>query len=367
MPPRRPAEPGMTCEQIETPALIVDLDAMERNIATLARHVEGNPHGVRLTPHAKAHKCVEIARLQMEAGAARICCQNVAEAEALVAGGITDILLSNEIIGQRKAKRLAALARSARIGVCVDHVRQADVLSAAASEQDVTLDVLVEIDVGMARCGVATPEDAVTLARYIATLPGLRFSGLQAYHGSAQHLRKPAERAAAIRHAANLARTTVELLAQAGLPCAVVAGAGTGTFDNELHSGVYNELQCGTYVFMDADYGRNETAAPFANSLFVLASVISMATSGRAVCDAGLKAMSLDSGLPVVFGTAGVTYAKATDEHGALDVSPTAKLAIGDRLRLIPGHCDPTVNLHDWLIGCRDGRVEAVWRVVRGW
>lgn len=364
---RCPAEPGMTRDQIETPALIIDLDAMEHNIAMLARRVEGNANGVSLTPHAKAHKCVEIARLQMAAGAARMCCQNVAEAEALVKAGIPGILLSNEIIGADKAKRLAVLARNARIGVCVDHVMQADVLSAAATEQKVTLDVLIEIDVGMGRCGVASPEDAVTLARYVATKPGLRFAGLQAYHGSAQHLRKPAERATAILHAADIARTTAELLSQAGLPCTVIAGAGTGTFDNELNSGIYNELQCGSYVFMDADYGRNETSAPFANALFILTSVISMAAPGRAVCDAGLKATSLESGLPTVFGTDGVTYVKATDEHGALEVAAGAKLALGDRLRLVPGHCDPTVNLHDWLVACRGDKVEAVWRTVRGW
>lgn len=364
---RRPAEPGMSVSEIETPALIVDLDALENNIAMLARRVAGNLNGVTLTPHAKAHKCVEIAKLQMAAGASRMCCQNVAEAEAMVTGGIASVLVSNEIASRAKADRLATLARRAKIAVCVDHPEQVDVLSAAAQAQGVTLDILIEIDVGMGRCGVAPGEDAVTLARAIAARPGLRFAGLQAYHGAAQHLRKPAERAAAIGHAAKLARDTAALLRDAGLPCETIAGAGTGTWENELASGIYTELQCGSYAFMDADYGRNETATPFANALFVLASVISAAAPDRAVCDAGLKAMSLESGLPVVSGADGVTYIKATDEHGQLALSAGAKVKLGDRIRLIPGHCDPTVNLHDWLVAVRDGKVEAVWATARGW
>lgn len=367
MPTRPPAEPGMSLDQIVTPALIVDLDALESNIAMLAKRVAGNPNGVSLTPHAKAHKCVEIARMQMAAGASRMCCQNVAEAEAMAAGGIKSILLSNEIVGADKARRLAALARDAKIGVCVDHPSQADVLSAAASHEGVTLDVLVEIDVGMGRCGVQPGEEAVTLAKYIASRPGLRFAGLQAYQGAAQHLRKPAERTAAIARAAEMAETTADLLRAAGLRCEVIAGAGTGTYENELASGIYNELQCGSYALMDADYGRNETAAPFSNALFILTTIISAAAPGRAVCDAGLKAMSLESGLPVVSGESGVTYIKATDEHGQLEIAPDKKIAPGHRLRLIPGHCDPTVNLHDWLVATRGGQVEALWRTARGW
>ncbi|HEY0236400.1 MAG TPA: DSD1 family PLP-dependent enzyme [Afipia sp.] len=367
MPTRPPAEPRMSLDQIVTPALIVDLDALEKNIAMLAKRVDGNPNGVRLTPHAKAHKSIDIARLQMAAGASRMCCQNVAEAEAMVEGGIESVLLSNEIIGADKARRLAALARDAKIGVCVDHRDQADVLSEAASIEGVTLDALVEIDIGQGRCGVAPGADAVTLANYIAGKPGLHFAGLQAYHGGAQHLRTPTERAAAIARASELARTTADLLRAAGLPCDVIAGAGTGSWENELTSGVYNQLQCGSYALMDADYARNETAAPFANALFILTTIISAAAPGHAVCDAGLKATSLESGLPVVSGENGVTYIKATDEHGQLEVASNANIAPGHRLRLIPGHCDPTINLHDWLVATRHGKVEAVWRVARGW
>jgi len=356
----------MPLAQVETPALIVDLDAMQANIKALATRVSAFP-SVRATPHAKAHKCLEIARLQMAAGASRICCQNVAEVETLAAGGITNILLSNEIIGADKARRLAEAARTAKVAVCVDHADQVAVLAKAADEAGVTLDILVEIDVGMGRCGVPSTESAVALAREVAKHKGLRFTGLQAYHGTAQHLRKPEERAAAIAKAAAFARQTADALREAGLPCEVIAGAGTGTYENEMTGGVYTELQCGSYVFMDADYGRNDTAYPFRNALFVLTSVISSAAPGRAVCDAGLKSLTAESGLPVTYEAPGVTYVKATDEHGTLELSADAQVRPGDRLKLIPGHCDPTVNLHDWLVAYRGDTVEAVWRVARGW
>jgi len=356
----------MTINQVQTPALVVDLDALESNIASLASHV-AEQSGVRVTPHAKAHKCVEIARRQIAAGGSRICCQNVAEVEAMAAGGISNILLSNEIVSDDKAQRLAHVARQAKLGVCVDHPRQAEVLSQAARQHGVILDVLVEIDVGHGRCGVTPGQDAVTLARSVSTKPGLRFSGLQAYDGAAQHLRKPEQRAAAIGKAVALVRQTVDLLRQAGLNCETIAGAGTGSYENELASGIYNELQCGSYVLMDADYGRNETDRPFRNALFVLATVISNPVPARAVCDAGLKSLTAESGLPLVHGMPGVTYVKATDEHGTLAVSPDAAIRIEDKLHLIPGHCDPTVNLHDWLVACRGDKVEAVWDVVRGW
>ena len=356
----------MTIADIQTPALIVDLAAMEANIKALAARVAAYP-SVRVTPHAKAHKSVEIAKRQMAAGASRMCCQNVAEIEAMAAGGIGSLLLSNEIIGAGKAKRLAQVAHTAKIGVCVDHADQVKVLADAAREAGVTFDVLIEIDVGMGRCGVTSAAEAVALAKEVSKHTSLHFSGLQAYHGTAQHLRHPEERVAAIAKAAAFARETADALREAGLSCDVIAGAGTGSYENEMISGVYTELQCGSYVFMDADYGRNDTADPFRNALFVLASVISAATPSHAVCDAGLKSLTAESGLPVAFDAPGITYIKATDEHGTLQVSPQASVKPGDKLKLIPGHCDPTVNLHDWLVACRGDKVEALWPVARGW
>jgi D-serine deaminase-like pyridoxal phosphate-dependent protein len=359
-----PATKGMSLYDIQTPALVIDLAALEYNISKLAGIVKAQGNGVTLRPHVKAHKSVEIAQCQIRAGSTGVCCQTVGEAETMVEGGILDILLSNEIIGQGKAGRLARLAQRSKITVCVDDAAQVNDLSAAATQQSIILNVLVEIDVGAARCGVLPGVPAVELARYVAAKPGLRFAGLQAYHGAAQHLRKPAERAEAIVQAATLTRATVAALQHAGLACDVVTGGGTGTFGNELVSGVYTELQCGSYALMDADYQKNDSDIIFKNALFVLATVISAPTPGRAVCDAGLKALSIDSGLPEIHALPNVVYQTASDEHGTLQTNDVS-LAIGSKILLIPGHCDPTVNMHDWLVPIRDGKVETPWHVAR--
>jgi D-serine deaminase-like pyridoxal phosphate-dependent protein len=241
------------------------------------------------------------------------------------------------------------------------------VLSEAASQAGTRLDAYVEVDVGAHRCGVAPGDAALTLAREVVRAPGLRLRGLQCYHGSAQHLRAPEERRAAIAEASALARETREKIVSAGIACGIVTGAGTGTWQLERDSGAYDELQPGSYVFMDVDYTRN-VAGPselrFEQSLFVLASVTSVPTAERAVVDAGLKAFAFDSGLPHVHARAGIAYVKASDEHGVLQVAPGAPSAtLGERVWLIPGHCDPTVNLYDWLVAMRDGSVAGVWPI----
>lgn len=370
MTPRPPAEIGMTLEDVDTPALLVDLDAFERNLRRLAERA--TKLGVRLRPHAKTHKSPVIARKQMAFGAVGVCCQKVSEAEAMVQGGVLNVLVSNEIVGRRKLERLAALAREARIGVAVDDPDQVNALSDVAQSYAVTLDVLVEVDVGAGRCGVGPGESALALAEHVSRAHGLRFRGLQAYHGSAQHIRAFAERRAAIASAVEKARVTAELLARHGLPCEDVTGAGTGSYAFEGASGVYNELQAGSYIFMDADYGRNlgEDGKPvheFEHSLFVYATVMSRTNTTRAILDAGLKALSVDSGLPRLADRADTEYVGASDEHGKLSVTPgNQPFAIGDKVRLIPGHCDPTVNLYDWYVGYRGNRVEALWPIARG-
>ncbi len=362
-----PAEPGMTVDRVDTPALLVELDAFERNLERMAREVAAA--GVRLRAHAKTHKCAAVALRQMALGAVGVCCQKVSEAEALVAAGVPDVLVSNQVVGPRKLARLASLATRARMGVCVDHPDNVDELAAAASAAGADMAVLVEVDVGAGRCGVAPGEPALALARRVASHDRLRFAGLQAYHGSAQHLRTFAERRAAIAAATEAARRTVELLDAHGLACETVAGAGTGSFRFESASGVYNELQCGSYVFMDADYAHNlgedgEPVRDFEHALFVLATVMSTAKPGYAVVDAGLKALAFDSGPPAVHAPAGATYARPSDEHGRIEPGTSnVRLALGDRVRLIPGHCDPTVNLHDWYVAVRGDVVEEVWRV----
>jgi D-serine deaminase-like pyridoxal phosphate-dependent protein len=358
-----PAEPGMREEEVDTPALLLDLDGFEHNLDRMAALLE--PTGARLRAHAKTHKSPVIARLQMaRGGAVGQCVQKVAEAEVLAWGGVGDILVSNEVVGARKLARLAALNRIARVAVCADDAAQVVAYEEAAEAAGIRLDVLVEIDVGAGRCGVEPGPPAVALAERIAGSRHLRFGGLQAYHGSAQHRRAPDEREKAIGAAAEGTRRTVEQLRQRGLECAIVGGAGTGTFALEAGSGVFTEVQAGSYAFMDADYARNEAPPPFRQSLFVLATVMSRrAVGGVAVVDAGHKAVAVDSGFPLVWERPGLRYASASDEHGALRVEDGEAPALGEKLRLVPGHCDPTVDRHDWYVGVRNGRVECLWPV----
>ncbi|BBK37568.1 alanine racemase [Allostella sp. ATCC 35155] len=367
MPLRPPADIGMPVSEIDTPALVIELDAFERNIARLAEVSQRT--GVRLRPHTKTHKSPIIALKQIEAGAIGQCCQKVAEAEVLVAGGVRDVLVSNQVVGDRKLARLAALAKMAKIALCVDAPEHVEAAGRAAREYGVELGALVEIDVGTQRCGVEPGEPAVALAQQIAGTQGLRFDGLQAYHGTAQHLMTWDERKAAIDLAIAKTKATVDALAAVGLSCPIVGGAGTGTFEFESASGVYNELQCGSYLFMDTDYARiggktSNRYDAFEHSLFVLATVMSVPTADRAICDAGLKAYTMEKGAPWVHGRDDLEVTGVSDEHGKVrTTNAKTPLRLGDRLWLIPGHCDPTINLHDWYVGVRNGRVEAVWPI----
>jgi 3-hydroxy-D-aspartate aldolase len=364
---RPPAEIGMPLDEVDTPALVIDLEAFERNLRRLPERISGSP--VRVRPHAKTHKCPTIALKQMELGAVGVCCQKVSEAEAMVYGGVKDVLVTNEIVGRQKLQRLMSLAHDARIGVCADDVSQIRALDAAAGEAGVTLPVYIEVNMGGNRCGVEPGEPALGLARQIGDAPHLVFAGLQAYHGSAQHLRGWEERRQAIAQAVEKAGQTRDLLTRHGIACPTVTGAGTGTFEFESASGVYTELQCGSYIFMDADYGRNldRDGAPtkaFEPSLFVWATVMSRPTEDRAIVDAGLKALAFDSGPPLVCDEPAATYERASDEHGRLGISgATNRLHLGDKVRLIPGHCDPTVNLYDWYVAIRNNRVEQLWPI----
>jgi len=365
MPTAPPAYVGIPLDEVDTPALVLDLDALERNIARMVESVQAS--GVRLRPHAKSHKCAEIARAQIAAGAVGICCQKVSEAEALIADGAADVLVTNEIVGKTKLARLARLAREAKVGVLADDGGNVAALEAAAAREGVRLGVLVELNVGADRCGVAPGDAALALARTIAACRHLRFEGLHAYHGTAQHLRGAEERRAAIAAAAEKAQLTKSLIEAAGIACETVTGAGTGTFLLEAASRVFNEIQPGSYVFMDADYGRNsfEEGWPrFEHSLFVLATVMSTPRAERAVVDAGLKASSVDSGMPQVHERPGVEYVKASDEHGVLKIATGARAPkLGEKLLLVPGHCDPTVNLYDQYVCVRRRKVEALWAV----
>ena len=361
-----PARVGMSEVDIETPALIVDLDAFESNLKKMRSITEAT--GVKLRAHAKAHKSAGVAHQQMKIGGAYgFCCQKVSEAEALVAAELNDILISNQIITPSKIERLVSLSQRATLRVCVDDIRNVVDLSKAAKARNVVLGCLVEIDVGAGRCGINPGSDAARLAHAIAQHTHLRFDGLQAYHGPAQHYVKASERAAAFSQVIAKVRETVAELEKRDLSCEIISGAGTGTFQMEAASGLFTELQAGTYCFMDAAYMTLEAedgqpAVPFENALFVLTTVMSVARPGTVVCDAGHKSSAVDSGMPKVHGVDGVTYTGCNDEHGMI-LDPNGVLDLKDRIRLIPGHCDPTCNLHDYLIGIRNGLVETVWPV----
>jgi len=362
-----PAQPGMREEDVDTPALLIDLDAFEYNLRHMAELLATS--GAKLRAHAKTHKSAVIAHLQMAQGAVGSCVQKVSEAEALAWGGVPDILVSNEVVGASKLARLAALARIAKVSICADHPAQIEAIEKAAADACVRLPVLVEIDVGAGRCGVSPGGEAVALAERIAGSRHLLFGGLQAYQGAAQHKRTLAERTTSIENAVTSARLTVEMLRERGLTCDIVGGAGTGTFELEAASGLYTEIQAGSYIFMDADYGRNldDRGAPistFRNALFVLSTVMSMPRKGVAVLDAGLKALAMDSGPPLVWQRPDIQFVGASDEHGKLSIDEQANSPqLGEKLRLVPGHCDPTVDRYDWYVGVRGGRVECLWPV----
>ncbi|MFO1140654.1 MAG: DSD1 family PLP-dependent enzyme [Paracoccus sp. (in: a-proteobacteria)] len=364
-----PALPGMAEADIQTPCLILDLDALERNIAKMGAYARD--HGMRHRSHGKMHKSVDVQKLQESlGGAAGVCCQKVSEAEVFARGGIRDILVSNEVRDAAKIDRLARLPKyGARIIVCVDDLANVAELSAAAVRHDTRLEVFVEIDCGAGRCGVRTAPEVVEIARAVAAAPNLTFTGIQAYQGAMQHMDSYDDRKAKLDAAIAQVKEAVAALKAAGLEPELVSGGGTGSYYFESGSGVYNELQCGSYAFMDADYGRIKDRdgnridrGEWENALFILTSVMSHAKPHLAVVDAGLKAQSVDSGLPVVFGRDDVTYIKCSDEHGVVE-DPQGVLAINEKLRLVPGHCDPTCNVHDWYVGVRNGRVESVWPV----
>lgn len=358
---------GDSLHDIDTPSLIVDLDAFERNLVKMARFARAS--NVALRPHAKTHKCVEVAKRQIALGAVGQCVQKVGEAEALVAGGIGDVLVSNQVVGESKLDRLAQLAHKAKIALCFDDASQVDAASRAAQNAGVTLGALVEIETGMQRCGVLPGKPALELAERIGGAKGLRFDGIQAYQGKAQHFRTPAERKSAIDLALSAIRQTCSELDRAGLACRSITGAGTGTFRLEASSGVYTELQAGSYAFMDADYAANqldssEPLGHFEHSLFILTTVMSVAGRDWIVVDSGLKSFSGESGMPLVQGRNGLAVVGLSDEHSKVMVaSGAARPKLGEKLLLIPGHCDPTINLHDHYVCVRNERVETVWPI----
>ncbi len=364
-----PALPGMDEADIQTPCLVLDLDALERNVKKMGDYAKA--HGMRHRVHGKMHKSVDVAKLQVElGGACGVCCQKVSEAEVFARGGITDVLVSNQVRHPAKIDRLARMPKlGARTICCVDDLANVADLSEAAVRHGTEIECLVEIDCGAGRCGVTTTPAVVEIAKAIDAADGLKFAGIQAYQGAMQHLDNYEERQGKTKIAVDMVRDALDGLKAEGLECDIVGGGGTGSYYFESNSGVYNELQCGSYAFMDADYGRildkegkRIDQGEWENALFLLTSVMSHAKADKAIVDAGLKVQSVDSGLPFIFGRTDVEYVKCSDEHGVV-ADPNGILAINEKLKLVPGHCDPTCNVHDWYVGVRDGKVETLWPV----
>jgi D-serine deaminase-like pyridoxal phosphate-dependent protein len=359
-----PAVIGAAVAAIDTPALLIDLDAMERNIEEV--HSAIQTAGIAVRSHAKAHKCPDIALRQVKAGAVGICVQKASEAEPFIDVGIKNILITNEVVGVRKVERVARLAALTHMGLCVDNIVQVHQIGAAARRHHVAIDVYIEMDVGHGRCGVTSADAAIEIAEAIATYsPALVFAGLQAYHGTAQHMREPEQRIQAIQKACSRVKEMIAALGAAGFAVNAVTGGGTGTYELEAESGVYTEVQPGSYVLMDNDYQKNtpDNDMPILkNALYALCTVMSVSPT-HAVLDAGLKAFAVDSGLPKIT-TPGWTVQSISDEHTTIvSENGATALKVGDKVKLIPGHCDPTVNLHDWLIAVRNDKVEELWPV----
>jgi D-serine deaminase-like pyridoxal phosphate-dependent protein len=350
---------GARVEVLDTPSLLLDLDRAERNLATMARLFAGS--SVRVRPHTKTHKVPNLALRQIELGAIGVCCAKLGEAEVMAAGGVPELLVTTEVVGPTKIRRLLGIARQVGVMTVVDDLEAAKRLSEAAVEAGLRLRCLVDVNVGQNRTGVEPGEPALALAQQVARLPGLDLVGLQGYEGHLQHVYQAEERRAANARAMRLLADTADLLRDKGLKVEVVSTAGTGTGQFAAEWMQVTEIQPGSYVVMDSDYGRVE-GLPFESALTVLVSVVSK-RGNDAIVDAGIKSLSTDAG-PATPRALDATYASQGDEHGKLTFANGNPLALGDKVELIPSHCDTTINLYDRYYVTRDGLVVAVWPIL---
>jgi 3-hydroxy-D-aspartate aldolase len=355
---------------LNTPVLVVELDALDRNIALMAGLARAR--GVDLRPHAKTHKSLDIARRQVAAGAVGLCCAKLGEAEALAEGGVEGLHLTSPVVSAPAIERLITLnGRMERLSVVVDNPANVAALAAAASPEQ-PLTVLIDIDPGIRRTGVASAEAAVALVRLIRAAPALRYAGVQFYCGREQHIEGFAERRAAVEDRTAYLKVVIAALTEAGAPPAIVTGSGTGTHRIDLELGVFTELQVGSYVFMDDQYracdldGEGADTPPYEASLFVDSRVVSANGPGLVTVDAGLKAFATEGNPPTVADARleGARYFFMGDEHGALAAPGIEdKLVIADMVALAIPHCDPTVNLYDSYHVVRGDTLVEIWPV----
>ena len=348
-----------TVADIPTPALLVDVPALERNIRRMAEFFAAGP--CRLRPHFKAHKTPEIARRQLAAGSCTgLTCATVSEAE-VAADFCHDILIANEVLGPGKAARVAALARRVDITVAVDSPAALRDIAAAAGDASVQVGVLVDVNVGLPRCGIAPGEEALALARRVTDTAGVRLHGVMGYEGHVVGIEERARREASARQAMDRLLSTVRMIRDAGLPCDIVSAGGTGTYDITGRIDGVTEIQAGSYVLMDTAYARLDI--PFEQALSVLGTVLSRPTPTLCVADCGHKSCTFDHGNPSVKGIDGASVLHLSDEHTVISLPAHAEIEPGDPIQLWPSHIDPTINLHDVLYAIEEETVLDVWPI----
>lgn len=351
---------GRSLDEIDTPSLLLDADALQSNIARMAAFFTNRPS--RLRPHFKSHKCTHIARLQMQAGAVGITCAKLGEAEVIADAGIREILIANQIVGHLKIARLVQLARRAAPIVAVDSEANVRMLSAAASAAQVEIGVLVEVDIGMKRCGVQPGAPALTLAQLITSLPGIKFQGLQGYEGHVVDLRNETERAEKTRAALKPLVETRRLIERSGIPVQIVSGGGTGTYTITGDYPGVDEVQAGSYAAMDGWY--SDIRPEFQQALSILTTVISRPAPDLAIIDVGRKGVGVEFGPPRVKGLAGATVLSfGSEEHTSISLPANCVLGVGDHLEIIPSHGCTTSNLYREFILHRHGVVEDIWPI----
>lgn len=354
------AEIGCTKEDLDTPALCVDLEALESNIASMASRCQ--KMGKDWRPHAKSHKSAEVGRKLIEAGAMGLTCAKLGEAEVMAAAGIRDLLIANLIVGPRKVERLVNLRRIADPVVCVDHIEQARPLSDAMQAAGLRLRVIIEVDIGMGRVGVLPGPPTLELARQLLPLPGLQFSGIMGYEGHLLQIQQLDEKDRRISEALDLLGETRASLEKAGIPVAIVSCGGSGSFEFCTKHPAVTEVQAGGAIFMDEFYRNRCQVAGLEQALTIVATVVGRPAPDRAIIDAGRKTMNLELQMPRPLHLTDVEVVGLSAEHGILRLGPGAKdLKIGERIELIPGYGDFTTVLHDQFHAFRQGRLESIW------
>ncbi|MCW4049918.1 MAG: DSD1 family PLP-dependent enzyme [Candidatus Bathyarchaeota archaeon] len=352
---------GCSVEEIDTPALLIDLDVMERNIETMAERFRGMPSDLR--PHVKTHKTPIIAHKQIEAGAIGVTCAKLGEAEVMAEAGIRSLLIANQIVGEPKVTRLMGLARHSDVIVAVEDSVNVRHLAEKAREKGVKLGVLIEVDVGNNRTGTLPGEPSLELAREVQKYSSLNLKGVMGYEGFCQFIPDMATKRVKTTEAMNKLVSSAHLLEGQGIEVEIVSGGGTGThMITGNHPGV-TEVEAGSYVVMDARYSTLEGLEDFGKALTVLSTVMSTSHEGKVICDAGLKTLTFEFGNPPIKGRPEMSYQRPNEEHGHIDVESGASVKLGEKIEIIPIHCCTNTNLYDAFHCIRDGHLEAIWRI----